>query len=88
MNKYRIPNNYASKKLKENLHVKIEDSFFYQKYYAEFNKLITDNIEDIELKEQIYAALKMVCLSAEKAAYEEGFEEGLKFITDVMSGTE
>ena len=88
MNKYHIPSDLILPDGENELHEKVNNDLNFRKYYQEMDQLLLESIADNTLKERISEAAMTVYIFAEIAAFKEGFMEGIKFLTNVLSNTD
>lgn len=88
MEKHHIPYSFILQDGKNDLHEKVDKDSDFNKYYNKMNQLIEETIMDDSLKAQISEASRMVYIFAEIAAYKEGFKEGIRFLTNILSSVD
>ena len=88
MRKYHIPFDLILQDGEDDLHEKVNKNIKFSKYKNELNLLIDKIIMDEKLKCGISEACQSVYIFAEIVAYKEGFEEGIRFLTNILTGTD
>lgn len=86
MNKYHIPTDLINMDGENELHDKVNKDVRFSKYLQATQQLLDENVKDEKLKLRIFEAWQLVYIFAEIAAYREGFNEGIRFLTNCLAG--
>lgn len=86
MNKYHIPTDLINKDGENELHAKVNKDAKFSEYLQVMLQLLDEHVKDEKLKRLIFEACQLVYIFAEIAAYMEGFNEGIRFLTNSLVG--